>query len=254
MRRWTRYQYAGAALIVATLLTACSGGEPAARPGPARPGSAQTQPSPSEAGLPSPSPSADPPFRSATAAVTAADVPRSWRAGCPVGPDQLSRLTLSYWGFDGAAHDGTLIVHRSVAAGLITVFGTLYRERFPIRLLQPVDAYDGSDDASMAADNTSGFNCRRAVAAGTPSWSEHAYGRAIDVNPVENPYVFGGSVLPPAGSAHLDRSPATPGGPAKPGYAVAGGVLVTAFAKAGWKWGGARKSNPDYQHFSTSGN
>ena len=100
----------------------------------------------------------------------------------------------------------------------------------------------------MAADNTSAFNCRKAVAAGTPSWSEHAYGEAIDVNPVENPYVFGGKVLPPAGSAHLDRSTE------KPGYAVAGGVLVKAFAAAGWKWGGARKSNPDYQHFSTSGN
>jgi hypothetical protein len=135
-----------------------------------------------------------------------------------------------------------------VAAGLITVFETLYRERFPIRLLQPVDAYDGSDDASMAADNTSGFNCRRAVAAGPPAWSEHAYGKAIDVNPVENPYVFGGTVLPPAGAAHLDRATE------KPGYAVAGGVLVTAFAAAGWKWGGARRSNPDYQHFSTSGN
>jgi hypothetical protein len=245
MRRWTQYQHVGAALVVLALLSACAHREPAARPEPARTPAAVTPAPTSPPASPSPS---DPPFQGTAAAVTAADVPRSWRAGCPVGPEQLSRLTLSHWGFDGRPHVGTLIVHRSVAAGVITVFETLFRERFPIRLLQPVDAYDGSDDASMAADNTSGFNCRRAVAAGTPSWSEHAYGKAIDVNPVENPYVFGDKVLPPAGAAHLDRSTE------QPGYAVAGGRLVKAFAAAGWKWGGARKSNPDYQHFSTSGN
>jgi hypothetical protein len=250
MRRWTQYQRAGAALVVLALLPGCAGGDPAAQPGPARTPAAAT---PAPSGSPA-SPSATPAapaetaFRGTAADITAADVPRSWRAGCPVGPEQLSRLTLTHWGFDGQAHTGTLIVHRSVAAGLITVFETLYRERFPIRLMQPVDAYDGSDDASMAADNTSAFNCRRAVAAGNPSWSEHAFGKAIDVNPVENPYVFGGKVLPPAGAAHLDRSAENPG------YAVANGVLVKAFAAAGWKWGGGRRSNPDYQHFSTSGN
>jgi hypothetical protein len=253
MRRWTRYQPVGAALVVLSLLTGCADGEPAAQPQPARTSPAASpatsaSATPGTAPSTAPSASAEPPFTGTAAAVTAADVPRSWRAGCPVGPQQLSRLTLTHWGFDGTAHVGTLIVHRSVAAGLITVFETLYRERFPIRLIQPVDAYDGSDDASMAADNTSAFNCRRAVAAGAPTWSEHAYGKAIDVNPVENPYVFGGKVLPPAGAAHLDRSGA------KPGYAVTGGVLVKAFAAAGWKWGGARTSNPDYQHFSTSGN
>ena len=251
MRRWTRYQLLGCVTVVAlvvTLLSGCAGGEPAARSQPARTSPAATPAPATTAAGPAQSPSADPTYTGTAAAVTAADVPRSWRAGCPVGPDQLSRLTLRHWGFDGQSHVGTLIVHASVAAGLIRVFETLYRERFPIRLLQPVDAYDGSDDASMAADNTSAFNCRRAVAAGTPSWSEHTYGKAIDVNPVENPYVFGKEVLPPAGAAHLDRSTE------KAGYAVAGGVLVKAFAAAGWKWGGARKSNPDYQHFSTSGN
>jgi len=251
MRRWTQYQLAGATLAVAALLAGCAGGEPAARPEPARtPAAASSGPSVPGASPADPAPSASgpPAFRGVAVNATAADVPRSWRSGCPVGPEQLSRLTLTYWGFDARAHEGTLIVHRSVAQGLITVFQTLYRDRFPIRLLEPVDAYDGSDDASMAADNTSAFNCRKAVAAGTPSWSEHAYGKAIDVNPVENPYVFGREVLPPAGAAHLDRAAA------KPGYAVAGGALVKAFAAAGWKWGGARKSNPDYQHFSTSGN
>jgi len=147
-----------------------------------------------------------------------------------------------------ARHRGELIVDKSVAHRVVDIFHTLYSMRFPIRAMLPVDHFGADDDASMAADNTSAFNCRKAVAAGTPSWSEHAYGKAIDVNPVENPYVFGREVLPPAGAAHLDRAAA------KPGYAVAGGALVKAFAAAGWKWGGARKSNPDYQHFSTSGN
>jgi hypothetical protein len=250
MRRCVPYQWAVAVLTTSTLImaTGCAG-----RPGPAPTAAGPSASSPTSTTPANPPTSAaaspaPPVFTGTATAATAADVPRSWRAGCPVGPDQLSVLRLSYWDFAGQPQVGTLIAHRSVADGLITVFGTLYRERFPIRLLQPVDAYDGSDDASMAADNTSAFNCRRAVAAGTPSWSEHAFGKAIDVNPVENPYVFGSKVLPPAGAAYVDRSGN------RPGLATAGGVLVTAFAAAGWKWGGARRSNPDYQHFSTSGN
>jgi hypothetical protein len=245
MGRWVPYQCVAAALAVLALASACGSDPDRANTTTAVPSSSVTAASPAASPSLPPSP---PPPTFTTRDATAADVPRSWRAGCPVGPDQLSVLTLSHWGFDNEPHVGTLIAHRSVAAGLVTVFQALYGERFPIRLLEPVDKYDGSDDASMAADNTSAFNCRKAVAAGTPSWSEHAFGKAIDVNPVENPYVFGSRVLPPAGQAHLDRSAY------RPGYAVAGGVLVNAFARAGWKWGGARRSNPDYQHFSTSGN
>ena len=103
---------------------------------------------------------------------------------------------------------------------MVTVFETLYRERFPIRRMEPVDVYDGDDAASMAADNTSGFNCRRAVTEGAASWSTHAYGRAVDVNPVENPYLFAGRVLPPAGAAYVDR------GVSRPGMALPDGVLA----------------------------
>ncbi|WP_203928917.1 M15 family metallopeptidase [Virgisporangium ochraceum] len=230
------------------LNTACSGraatptAAPTAGPVPSAAVSAPPTASPSAGTGPS-----GPPFTGTVTAATAADVPKSWRAGCPVGPDRLAVLRLSYWDFDGRPRVGTLIAHRDVAAGLVTVFETLYRERFPIRRLDPVDAFDGSDDASMAADNTSAFNCRRAVAAGAPTWSEHAYGRAIDVNPVENPYLFDRRVLPPAGSDYVDRANR------RPGMAVPGGILVTAFAKAGWSWGGEGRSHPDYQHFSTSG-
>lgn len=188
-----------------------------------------------------------PPFTSRVAAVTAADLPHSWRPGCPVGPSELRLLRLAHWDFAGGRRIGELVVHRDAAADVVGVFRRLYRARFPIRRMVRVDAYRGSDDASMAADNTSGFNCRFAQAAGPKRWSEHAYGRAIDVNPVENPYVEGSRVSPPAGRAFANRSRS------RPGMAVAGGVLVQAFAAEGWSWGGRWIGTPDYQHFSTSG-
>jgi D-alanyl-D-alanine carboxypeptidase len=177
--------------------------------------------------------------------VTARELPYSWRAGCPVGPAQLRLLRLSYWGFDGKRRIGSLVVRDRVARDVVTVFRRLYAVRFPIRRLRKVDAYRGSDDASMAADNTSGFNCR--FVSGTRRWSQHAYGEAIDVNPVENPYLQGARVSPPAGRRYLDRSPS------RPGMAVEGGVLVRAFAAVGWKWGGRWTGSRDYQHFSTTG-
>jgi len=153
---------------------------------------------------------------------------------------------MSYWGFDNRPHAGTMIVNASVVHPVLAVFQRLYVERFPIRRMQPVDAYGGSDPASMAADNTSAFNCRNAVAPGPPRWSAHAYGQAIDVNTVENPYVEGGNVQPPAGSAFVDRADH------RPGMAFYGGDLVDAFASVGWQWGG-RWNDPDYQHFSATG-
>jgi hypothetical protein len=180
-------------------------------------------------------------------AVTPAELGKSWRAGCPVSPSGLRALTLSYWGFDAAAHVGTIVVNVSVVPAVTKIFKTLFDERFPIRGLRPTSEFGGSDDASMAADNTSGFNCRNAVAAGPPRWSVHAYGKAIDVNPIENPYLQGGKVLPPQGAAYTARTPY------RPGMAVRGGQLVTAFASAGWQWGGRWTASPDYQHFSADG-
>ena len=155
-------------------------------------------------------------------------------------------LKLTYWGFDDRPHQGSLVVNVSAANAMVEVFRRLFEERFPIRRMEPVDVFGGSDDASTEADNTAAFNCRNAVAEGPPHWSMHAYGLAIDVNPVENPYLLGGKVLPPSGRAYLDRSSY------RPGMAVEGGVLTSAFAAVGWHWGG-RWANPDYQHFSSTG-
>lgn len=181
-------------------------------------------------------------FSAAIEPVRWADLRHSYRDGCPVAPAQLRTVAVSYWGFDGAPQTGRIVVSKRVAPGLVTVFRTLWQAKFPLRRLQPVSAYRGSDDASMAADNTSGFNCR--FVGGTSRWSMHAYGEAIDVNPVENPYVRGSTVSPSAGRAYLDRSRY------RKGMAVRGGVLVRAFAAAGWTWGA---SFGDYQHFSTTG-
>jgi hypothetical protein len=188
-----------------------------------------------------------PPYHAAVAPVTAAELGRSWHPGCPVGPASLRALTVSYVGFDGRPHRGQLVVAASVTREVTSVFRTLYRGRFPIRRMVPIARYGGSDDRSAAADNTSAFNCRRAVAAGPPRWSVHAYGLAIDVNDVENPYFEGSRVIPPAGAAYRDRSDV------RPGMAVRGGVLVRAFAAAGWLWGGRWTGSPDYQHFSKTG-
>jgi hypothetical protein len=159
-------------------------------------------------------------------------------------------LQLDYWGFDNQRHRGSMVVNSSVVTQVVSVFRQLFDAYFPIRQMQPVDVYGGSDDASIAADNTSGFNCRNAVATGPPRWSQHAYGKAIDVNPVENPAMEeGGRVAPPSGAAYLDRKNV------RPGMAVTGGVLVRAFASVGWKWGGLwSPSVRDYQHFSVTGN
>ncbi len=192
-------------------------------------------------------PAAPPPYVALVRRVSRADLPFSWRPGCPVGPAQLRAVRLSYWGFDGERHVGTLVVRDRVAPDVVTVFRILYRARFPIRRLEPIDRYRGSDKASMAADNTSAFNCRPALAPGPKRWSMHAYGEAIDVNTVENPYVLGSTVSPPAGRAFLDRSRS------RPGMAVEGGVLVQAFASVGWSWGGRWSGSRDYQHFSTNG-
>jgi hypothetical protein len=185
-----------------------------------------------------------PPYRSSVAGVTAQQLHASWREGCPVAPSQLRMVTLTHWGFDGAVHQGRLVVHADHAATVVAIFGDLYAQRFAIQRMEPVEAFGGSDDASMAANNTSAFNCR-AVTGGS-SWSQHSYGWAIDVNPVQNPYVKGSTVLPEAGRAHLDRSTQARG------KIRAGDGVVQAFAARGWGWGGYWSSPKDYQHFSAT--
>jgi len=190
---------------------------------------------------------APPPFSHSVSRVTAAQLPYSWHKGCPVPPSHLRRVRLTYWGFDRKAHSGALVVNVSVVGEVVRVFRRLYVERFPIRRMRPIDAYQGKDERSLDHDNTAGFNCRYVVGPGPKRWSVHALGLAIDVNPVENPYLEGGRVHPKAGRAYLDRSHV------RRGMAVPGGLLVSTFAAQGWFWGGRWTASPDYQHFSKTG-
>lgn len=184
-------------------------------------------------------------FKSAIGTVNAYDLTASWREGCPVGPEALRAVTLSHWGFDGEVHEGTVIVAADVAEDIVDIMSQLFAAGFPIERMEPIDVYGGDDDRSMAANNTSAFNCR-AVTGGS-SWSEHSYGTAIDVNPLVNPYVRGDTVLPPEGSRFADR------GMDAPGMIHRGDDVVDAFAAHGWVWGGTWTSPKDYQHFSTTG-
>jgi hypothetical protein len=195
--------------------------------------------------LPAAAAAQPPSFSARVSRVTAAELPFSYRSGCPVGPADLRAVRLRHWDFRGASRVGLLVVHETAVRDVVTVFRRLYAARFPIRRMLGVERYRGDDDRSMAADNTSAFNCR--FVSGTNRWSEHAYGKAIDLNPLENPYVHGGRVEPPAGRAYLDRSQR------RAGMATEGSVVVRAFDAAGWGWGGRWQSSKDYQHFSVSG-
>ena len=188
-----------------------------------------------------------PPFTSSVAGVSAAQLGKTWHSGCPVDPSQLRLLHLRYVGFDGRSRVGTMVVNATVVTSVVRVFATLYAKRFPIHLMVPESNFQGKDPVSMAADNTSGFNCRYAVTSGPKQWSVHAYGEAIDVNPVQNPYVFNGVAQPVAGKTYVDRRDV------RPGMAEVGGVLNDAFASVGWFWGGRWSASPDYQHFSSTG-
>jgi hypothetical protein len=169
----------------------------------------------------------------------------SWRAGCPVPLRRLRLVRLRYWGFDDRAHLGRLVVHRDVARGVVEVFERLYELSFPIRRMRLVDRYGADDRTSMEHDNTSAFNCR--WRAGRPGvWSMHAYGRAIDINPVENPFVFDGGFSPPNSAPYVDRSDR------RRGMVFHGDRVWRAFRNHGWEWGGDWRY-PDYQHFSTNG-
>lgn len=174
-------------------------------------------------------------------------VGNSWHRGCPVGLDDLRLLRVTYWGFDDRPHNGRLVVNAHYDDEIVAVMKRLYKLRYPIRRMQLIDQYGADDNRSMSADNTSAFNCR--FVAGTTRWSLHAYGFAIDINPIENPYVSGSHVSPPEGRPFADRSRHARG------MIHADDEVFEAFAKkAGWEWlGDGPQSIRDYQHFSSTG-
>ncbi len=169
-------------------------------------------------------------------------IPTTYRVGCPVHLRDLRLLTVRFWGFDRRVHAGEIIVHRLVANDIVGVFRKLYEARFPMRRIVLEDHYAGVRNASTLANNTSGFECRP-VTGGT-RWSRHSYGLAIDINPLQNPYVYeDGRITDPRAAQYLDRTRP------KPGMILDSDVVVQAFAAIGWRWGGDFVQTPDYQHF-----
>jgi hypothetical protein len=187
-------------------------------------------------------------FRSTVARIgpsVRARMGETWKPGCPAGLGDLRYVTVSFRGFDGRAHTGELVVHRRVAADVVSVFARLYRARFPIEAMRLVTTADLHAHPTGDGNNTAAFVCR--AARGQTRWSAHAYGLAVDVNPFQNPYRRGDLVLPELASAYLDRADR------RPGMIGPGGAVTRAFAAVGWTWGGTWRSPRDLMHFSATG-
>lgn len=165
----------------------------------------------------------------------------SWKPSAPVSLEELSYVKVTYWGFDNREHIGELIVHEKVAEEVVEIFEELYKEKFPIEKVKLIDEYGADDDLSMADNNTSSF-CYRKVS-GSEKLSKHSYGIAIDINPLQNPYIKGNSVSPEGGKEYLDRNNL------RKGMIVKNDICYRAFTSRGWIWGGDWKSVKDYQHF-----
>ena len=166
----------------------------------------------------------------------------TWHEGCPVALDDLRYVTVSFWGFDDQPHTGELVVNARYADDLAGVFAQLYEARFPVEEMRVVRSDELDAPPTGDGNNTTSFVCRQTT--GGTSWSQHAYGLAIDVNPFHNPYLRDGRVLPELATAYLDR------GNARPGMIFDDDAVFAAFASIGWGWGGDFRSLVDYMHFS----
>ena len=169
----------------------------------------------------------------------------AWSEVCPVGLHDLRYLTLSFRGFDGEAHTGELVVHHTVAPTMVEVFRRLFEADFPIEEMRLITTADHHAPLTGDANNTAGYNCRRARGQGR--WSAHAYGLSVDINPFHNPMVRRGTVIPELGAAYVDRAHV------RPGMLTEDGPAVQAFLEAGWQWGGHWVHSKDYMHFSPDG-
>ena len=167
---------------------------------------------------------------------------KSWKTPAPISLNDLACLTITYFGFDAKPHSGEIIVNKRVAAEVLDIFKELYRAKFPIAKMKLIDEYNADDERSMADNNTCAL-CVRPLTGKNRGFSRHSYGLAIDINPLQNPYVKGKVVSPAAGKDYLDRTKT------RKGMIVKNNICYNAFIKRGWAWGGEWKSLKDYQHF-----
>ena len=172
----------------------------------------------------------------------------SWKQGCPVALENLRYLRMKHIDFNGEENTGEMIVHADVSNEVIKIFEALYDVGYPIKKMKLVSDYKGSDWQSIEADNTSAFNCRKAT--GSKNYSKHSYGKAIDINPIENPYVFrSGKSSHKASTPYLKRKRTNESVSQKAMFLRQDDV-VKLFKNHGWEWGGDWNGVKDYQHFS----
>lgn len=169
----------------------------------------------------------------------------TWQRGCPVAAGDLAWVRLTFRGFDGTRHTGEILTNADAADDLVTVFRRLYRERFPIEQMHITTRAELDAAPTGDGNNTSSFVCRPVT--GGSSYSQHAYGRAIDVNPFQNPYLKGDRVIPELATAYVDRERQ------RAGMIESAGPVSQAFAAIGWTWGGTYSDLKDLQHFSANG-
>jgi hypothetical protein len=167
----------------------------------------------------------------------------TWSPECPVARDDLRWVRLTFWGFDERTHTGELLVHADAVDAVVAGFAHLHARRFPIEEMRIVVPAELDAPPTGDGNNTTAFVCR--PARGTTSWSEHALGRAVDINPFHNPYVKGDVVLPELATAYVDRSQHRPG--------MLTADDVAGFTAAGWGWGGTWSSLQDHMHLSATG-
>lgn len=165
----------------------------------------------------------------------------SWREEAPVGLEDLSYITVTHWGFDQQEYIGELIVHKEVGEEVLEIFQELYEAKFPIEKMRLIDEYKADDHLSMEDNNTSAF-CFRVIE-GSQKISNHGYGVAIDINPIQNPYIKNNRIVPLAGKEYVNREDI------RKGMIIKGDPCYRAFTSRGWTWGGEWKIVKDYQHF-----
>jgi len=152
--------------------------------------------------------------------------------------DSLALVDVEYLSFDGFVHAGQIVVHKDLVADVKELFASLLSMQFPIQSAVPILAYGWDDEKSMLANNSSAF-CYRPVM-GTDRLSNHSYGRALDINPLLNPYFAKDGNIYPAGATY---------NPLVPGTIASNDAVVALFREKGWEWGGDWEAVKDYQHF-----
>jgi hypothetical protein len=177
----------------------------------------------------------------------------TWKPGCPVSLDEVALLRFNYWTFDGEIGRGPIVVHEDVAEDVLWVFRRLFRARFPIKRLALAREFVPMEFEPVINSRrsvTAAFNCRPVITPRGPlnDFSRHSYGMAIDINPVQNPFVDSdGFVRNRASRRYLDRSRQLEG------MIHDEDVVVRSFARIGWEWGGHWSGGKDYMHFAVPG-